>query len=252
MPNAAITLIAYRGGAAEGPENTCEAALATAALRPPDGVSLAIEVDVRFSSDGVPVLLHDAALERVTNGRGQVSETSLAGLRRLQVSAPNGGAPGRVPTLHELLDAVPDLPLILDLHDPRADLPGRVVSLLRDRSQNWSERIVIASENARHIAAVRSLAPEVSTSASSWEVLKRIGSGLLGLSAPRCPQLVWMVPERHHAVPILTPRFASAAAERGEAVWAWVAEDAPALRRFLRLGATGVFTPCPAAMLRAL
>src|SRR5262249_43979503 len=56
-----------------------------------------VELDVRLTVDGYPVLLHDERLDRTTNGAGLISETSLAALRTLDA----GGAP--LPTLAEAL-----------------------------------------------------------------------------------------------------------------------------------------------------
>lgn len=81
-------VVAHRGGAALSPENTlaaCRRALA-------EGVD-AIEVDVRLSADGVPVVLHDATLERTTNGRGRLSAYCGSDLARLDATAHWRGAP---------------------------------------------------------------------------------------------------------------------------------------------------------------
>ena len=76
-------LIAKAGGSSEGPENTGEAIARVAELRAPDGVELAIEVDLRLSADHEFVALHDARLERTTDGRGLVREHELRALRCL-------------------------------------------------------------------------------------------------------------------------------------------------------------------------
>ena len=57
----------------------------------------AIEIDVQTSADGVPILMHDATVDRTTNGTGAVAELTLAQLRTLDA----GGEPP--PTLAEVL-----------------------------------------------------------------------------------------------------------------------------------------------------
>src|SRR6266516_311988 len=74
-----ISHAACRGSA---PENTLAGVRAALA----QGVD-AIEVDVHASSDGVPVLIHDATLDRTTDSSGRVSERSFADLRRLDAGA---------------------------------------------------------------------------------------------------------------------------------------------------------------------
>lgn len=84
-------IAAHRGGAALWPENS--AAAFRGALRL--GVEQ-VEFDVQRTADGVPVIFHDAALERMTDGAGPLAERSLAELRALTLA---GG--GRILTLEE-------------------------------------------------------------------------------------------------------------------------------------------------------
>jgi glycerophosphoryl diester phosphodiesterase len=69
---------AHRGGGNLGPENTLAGFLAGAAL----GLRH-FECDVQLSADGVPFLLHDATLERTTNGCGVAGEMNWASLSAL-------------------------------------------------------------------------------------------------------------------------------------------------------------------------
>lgn len=88
-----MILIGHRGAKAHAPENT------TAGFS--KGIKLganAIEFDIRFTKDKVPVVIHDATLDRTTNGKGKVSSFKLAELRKLD--AGNGE---RMPTLKEAL-----------------------------------------------------------------------------------------------------------------------------------------------------
>jgi len=74
-------LCAHRGISAALPESTLPAFGAAIALGAPE-----IELDVRFSSDGIPICLHDSMLDRVSNGKGMVSEKTLAELKKLDFS----------------------------------------------------------------------------------------------------------------------------------------------------------------------
>ena len=67
--------IAHRGGK---PENT----LAAFRHSKEHGAS-GVEVDMRFTKDGHPVLIHDRTVERTSNGRGIVQEMTLEEIRRL-------------------------------------------------------------------------------------------------------------------------------------------------------------------------
>ena len=75
-------LIAHRCGGALAPENTL------AGLRVAAGLGWrAVEFDVMLSADGTPVLIHDETLERTTDGRGRVADTSDAELARLDAGS---------------------------------------------------------------------------------------------------------------------------------------------------------------------
>ena len=113
------TIISHRGLCRTSPdapragENTLEAfreglaALATLDMPP------AIEFDVRRSRDGLPVVIHDATVDRTTNGTGLVSEHSAAELRQL-----DAGFGRRIPLLTEVLDLFADGDLCIELKEP--------------------------------------------------------------------------------------------------------------------------------------
>jgi glycerophosphoryl diester phosphodiesterase len=77
-----VQLVAHRGNARECPENTLPAFQSALAL----GVRH-LELDVQLSSDGVPVVLHDATLRRTTGRAGRVFELTAAALARTEASA---------------------------------------------------------------------------------------------------------------------------------------------------------------------
>jgi glycerophosphoryl diester phosphodiesterase len=85
--------VAHRGASGRAPENTL-LAFRTAFELGAD----AIECDVQLSADGEPVILHDATLERTTNGHGALAALRLEELRWL-----DAGAGERIPTLQEVL-----------------------------------------------------------------------------------------------------------------------------------------------------
>src|SRR5690349_23827271 len=79
--------IAHRGAGKLAPENT----LAAFRVGASHGYR-AFECDVKLSRDGVPFLLHDATLERTTNGHGAAADLDWEDLSRLDA----GGWHGRV------------------------------------------------------------------------------------------------------------------------------------------------------------
>jgi glycerophosphoryl diester phosphodiesterase len=93
------TWIAHRGAGKRAPENT----LAAFRLGAAHGFR-AFECDVKLSADGVPFLLHDATLERTTDGQGTAGELSWAELSQLDAgswhSLAHAGEP--LPTLRAI------------------------------------------------------------------------------------------------------------------------------------------------------
>jgi glycerophosphoryl diester phosphodiesterase len=78
---------AHRGAGRLVPENTLAAIRAGASF----GQRM-FEFDVKLSRDGVPILLHDATLERTTSGRGPADALGFAELARLDAGAWHGPA----------------------------------------------------------------------------------------------------------------------------------------------------------------
>lgn len=105
-PTSTILRIGHRGACGHTPENTLASIERAIALR-----CAFTEVDIRRTSDGELVLLHDERVERTTNGRGRVSELTLSDIRKLD--AGGGQSP---PTLDDVLKAASGrIGLILEL-----------------------------------------------------------------------------------------------------------------------------------------
>jgi len=90
-------IVAHRGAPTERPENTLAAFEAAV-----DAGAAAVEFDVRATADGHAVVIHDARLDRTTDGAGLVRDHTLAEVLRLQIERA-GDRSYAVPTLHETL-----------------------------------------------------------------------------------------------------------------------------------------------------
>ncbi|MBB3591373.1 glycerophosphoryl diester phosphodiesterase [Rhizobium sp. BK529] len=87
----------------------------------------AIECDLHYASDGVPVIFHDEDLERLCNLKGDVRERTSGELGLIAV----GGTKDKVPTLKQLLDLVQGkVPLVLELKGRDADDEGFAETVL--------------------------------------------------------------------------------------------------------------------------
>ncbi|KAM7152171.1 glycerophosphodiester phosphodiesterase 1 isoform 2-T2 [Macrochelys suwanniensis] len=82
QPRGAAARIAHRGGAHDAPENTL-AAIRQAAENGATGV----ELDLEFTADGIPILMHDDTVERTTDGSGRLRDFTFEEIRKLNPSA---------------------------------------------------------------------------------------------------------------------------------------------------------------------
>ncbi len=114
-----MLVIGHRGARNEAPENTL-AGFAYAKRLGLDGV----EFDVRLSSDGQLVVIHDATVDRTTNGHGAVSDFTAVQLANLDARAqfPDWKGSCGVPLLTEVLDVLgDDLRMMIEI---KKDTPG--------------------------------------------------------------------------------------------------------------------------------
>lgn len=104
-----IFVAAHMGWCAKYPENTMPAFRAAMTLDIDQ-----IETDIRITKDKELVLIHDATVDRTTNGSGKVCDMTLEELRKLDAGIKKSeefrGTP--IPTLRELLELVKDHPTI--------------------------------------------------------------------------------------------------------------------------------------------
>ncbi|XP_028829780.1 glycerophosphodiester phosphodiesterase 1 [Denticeps clupeoides] len=110
--SAGVSVIAHRGGGHDAPENTI------AAIREASqNGAAAVELDLEFTADGVPVLMHDETVDRTTNGSGALSKLRFSELSQLDAAAKHRlsdkfrGA--KIPTLHEAVEECIKLQLII-------------------------------------------------------------------------------------------------------------------------------------------
>jgi glycerophosphoryl diester phosphodiesterase len=157
-------VIAHRGNSAEFPENT----LASFASALELGARF-VEFDVQLTADGRLVVIHDATLERTTDGRGDVRQMTLAEVRAVSAGYPRrfgtAHAGLRVPTLGEVLEllagrARPMIEVKSDSVDPAHD---RLERLLVEELRRSGQADAAALLSFSHLALLRcrDLAPEI-------------------------------------------------------------------------------------------
>ena len=157
VPGEAAFIVGHRGDRADAPENTM-----TSLELAMDELDF-VETDVQLSRDGVPVLFHDATLERVTGKRNSVGELDLAELRRLDVGSWYGDeyAGERIPTLDDFFTALSSRDTARALVELKADWTVEEVRTVIDLVERHGlrSRVVLQSFSLETLFAVQRVSP---------------------------------------------------------------------------------------------
>jgi glycerophosphoryl diester phosphodiesterase len=156
-----LLAIAHRGASGYAPENTFAAFRRAIAL----GAGF-IETDLQLSRDARLVAIHDATVNRTTNGQGAVHDMTLAELRRLDAGSWFGSefAGERIPTIEEILEFANKHDVVFYLEmKPSGSWGGEhaLISALRDSRE--IARTVVISFDPAILAAVRKIEPTLMT-----------------------------------------------------------------------------------------
>ena len=246
---AGFQVIAHRGGSGLGPENTLAAFRRSLAA----GADV-LEMDVRTTADGHPVVLHDATVDRTTDGRGAVNEMTLAQLKNLDAgfrwtadqgrSFPFRGRGITVPTLSEVLAAFAETPLITEIKEKRPEVSQSVCDMLRRHGR--ITRVLVASVHAGVLERFRQVCPGVATSAGPSEALwfyLLSRAGLAFLYSPAMQAL--QVPVAFRGLTVVSRRFVAAAHARNLTVAVWTVSAEGTMRRLIEAGVDGIMTDYP-------
>ncbi len=152
--------IGHRGAAGTHPENTMVSFQWAVEL----GVD-GIEFDVHRTMDGHLVVIHDAMVDRTTNGSGMIMAMGLAEIRALDAGVKKDArfAGERIPTLQELIRAIPaEVQLFLELKAGTVHYPGIEADVVRVlREEGTMGRVQVSSFDHHALKRLHELAPEL-------------------------------------------------------------------------------------------
>ncbi|MEU9205880.1 MULTISPECIES: glycerophosphodiester phosphodiesterase [unclassified Streptomyces] len=212
--------IGHRGVMGVEPENTLRSFIHAEQA----GMDL-IELDLHLSKDGALAVMHDAEVDRTTDGKGPIADKTLSELREL-----DAGQGERVPVFEEVLDAVRS-PLQAEIKDVAA---ARTLAEVM-RRRDLVDRVEVISFHDEAIAEIAQLVPGVRTAlvASRWgndvvDRAKAVGATRLVLNVRR---ITLELVERAHA--------------EGLTVVGWVVNTQDHLRLARGLGLDGATTDFP-------
>lgn len=149
-----LVVVAHRGLGYLAPQNTLSAVRAAVVM----GVDM-VEVDVRLTADGVPVLLHDADVDSTTNGTGDVVAMTLSQVQALEITH-NDELVGdfsceRIPTFREMLGlATGRIDIMVDLKQGAA-----VAALVIEEEGLLSQAVMLGSQS--ELSEARAVVPDL-------------------------------------------------------------------------------------------
>lgn len=215
----------------------------------------AIELDVRLTRDGQVVVFHDPTLERTVGQPQAVAEVTLSALRALDAGAhftPDGGRtwPWRdrgvqVPTLAEVLESFPHLPLIIEIKCVEAARP--VLDLLR--AMHATDRCVLGSFRAEVHGVITGAG--VPRAASIAEIRSLYLPALLGARRHQLPFESMSLPPFYRGIPVPLGALTRLASPAGATMHVWVVNQAQEARRLWQRGVHGILSDDPAVILAA-
>ena len=238
-------VIAHRGASASAPEST----LAAFTLAAEQGAD-AIELDVDRTRDGQLVVMHDAAIDRTTDGHGRVTDLTWDEIRRVDAGAWKGAAfkGERVPLLEEVLAAVGQR-LLINIEIKDRSLRGQgLEAKVADSIKRFDllERVIVSSFNPFALRRMKQVEP-------------RVACGLL--YAPDLPLVLrraWLAPlipglnARHPHHSQVTPALVKDCHARQQRVNVWTVNEAVIAQAMARAGVDGIIGDDPVLIRQAL
>jgi glycerophosphoryl diester phosphodiesterase len=231
-------VIAHRGISAKAPENTL-AAFRLACETP--GIDM-IELDVRLSKEGEPIVLHDRTLQRTSTGNGAARSYSIAELKEFDAGSWFNPLfeKERIPTLREVLRMVDkrrwvNIELKSDFFFPEKPdrLEQRVLHAVQELG--YDHRVLYSSFNHRMVAAIKRLHPAAFTGViyNFYRDYGRMPSKL----AARVGAEVFVCAKHE-----LTMRMIEDARNAGLAVYVYTLNSVPNAAKMIEMGVDGILS----------
>lgn len=233
-----LEIIAHRGFSAIAPENTLAAFEVAIAC----GAS-SIEFDIQLSADNIPVIFHDATLDRITGVSGKVRETNLSQLQTLDAGKwfSDEFSGQKIPTLEEGLNILKNIDKFLYFDvKPHCEWSDSEVANFVKTLQDAGilEKCVITSFNDEFLEQVRQISDDLA-----------IGHIVANLEAYKS-QLAQAVVKGDRLLSTLyhvlleNPALIPESRSQGVDIVAWTVDDPEDMQKLLDLGTTRIVTNC--------
>ena len=220
-----------------------------------------LEMDIHLTRDGVLVINHDQAIDRLTDSSGLIREMSWAELQQVDgaynwspdgMTYPYRGKGVKILSLNAVLDSFHQQVYDIEFkqHDP--PLEKDLCDLLRQYGVAY-DQVIVASFSDETLTRFQHACPEVATSlpvnkGTMLYILSRVGlERLLPLDG-----VVAQLPRSFNTKLgqlKLDRRYINAFAKGDRQVWVWTVNDSIEMRRMLNMGAHGIITDRPGILM---
>lgn len=253
-----VMVIAHQGGEWLRPSNTLNAFDHAVAL----GVDV-LEMDIHQSKDGVIVLMHDATVDRTTDGTGAIKEMAFADIRELDAgyywtdddgtTYPYRGQGIQVPTLEEIFQNYPNMRMNIEIKQETPSMVRPFCTLIHD--YNMQDKLLVATFHQSTVEQFRKECPDVITSMVEPEIQLFFGLNVAYLGALfQAPGTTFQVPLTSSLpvigeVDVVTERFVRVAHSHNIQVHTWTINETAEMERLIALGVDGIITDRPDLLL---
>ncbi len=259
LPDEDFIIMAHQGGDGEFPSNTLFALQQAAAL----GVDV-LEIDVHSSADDVLVVIHDATIDRTTNGSGRVNDLTFAELQTFDAGynwptlaghplLDTGEFPYRgdgltIPSLEDVFIEFPDMPISIEIKQETPSIAQSLCDLIRQYERE--SLTIVPSFRAEAMIEFRDICPEVASAAVESEVIQFFALSYLGLGAAWQPTTeTFMIPEYQGDLQVISQRFIDQSHGRNVRIYPWTINSADQIQRMIDYGVDGIITDYPSLAL---
>ena len=220
-----------------------------------------VDIDVSLTADGQLVAFHDATVDAITGGHGEVANMTFGELEQLDAgwgfaaadgSHPFRGKGVRVPLVRDLLDRFPNAFVSLDLKDLGTDIVRPVCKLLHQTGR--LAKTFVGSDGDAQIIEMRRQCPDVHTTYNMVDVRATRAAETANDATFIPPAFVDQPPYRigNSGTPIVTPASVAFAHAHNLAIMTWVIDDEPTMKLLVNMGVDGIYTRKPALLAKVV
>lgn len=233
-----VNVIGHRGQPSTGQENSI-----AGSIEAYESGATMIENDIYISTDGVIVVMHDATIDRTTNGAGNVESMTAATLQKFVIDGNTEVASQPIPTLEDYLKEFKgkDVQLVIEIKSAKASLLQPTIDLLQKYDMVGQANII--TFKSEQIERLKKLYPELSVGYLTSEISFSEDEPLATVE-----QILEIVQTYEttfnpsYASGALGPNVMKAAAYRGVTIWPYTINKSADFDRYFLYGTNGITT----------